>query len=131
MNEVMNRLKYDLRIMNGSIYPADYFEMMGGVGFGGWVMSNQSVGILRSFIKSLIAVLLGCFRLTVKQAMDEFHLLASALFSGNPDDSINPSINAENLRKFVERLLERRNLPIDIELDDQQLQVASCKVSVD
>jgi hypothetical protein len=35
MREAMNRLKYDLGIMTGDIYPADYFEMMGGVGFGG------------------------------------------------------------------------------------------------
>jgi hypothetical protein len=35
MKEVMNRLKYDLGIMTTNIYPADHFEMMGGVGFGG------------------------------------------------------------------------------------------------
>jgi hypothetical protein len=87
-------------------------------------------GILRNVIKSLIAVLLGCFRLTVKQAMDEFHLLASTLFSGDPDGPIDPNINAEKLRIFVEGLLERQGMPIDIELDDQQLQDASCKVSV-
>jgi hypothetical protein len=35
MKEIMNRLKFDLGVTRGDVYPADYFEIMGGVGFGG------------------------------------------------------------------------------------------------
>jgi hypothetical protein len=67
----------------------------------------------------------------VKQAMDEFHILPNALFSGNPDERIDPILNSEKLRKFVEGLLERRNLSTEIEMDDQQLRGSTCKVLVD
>jgi hypothetical protein len=31
----MSRLTNDLSVSEGDIYPADYFDLMGGVGFGG------------------------------------------------------------------------------------------------
>ena len=35
----MNRLASDLQLAENDIYPADYFDLMGGVGFGGYVGS--------------------------------------------------------------------------------------------
>ncbi|PVF96422.1 FabD/lysophospholipase-like protein, partial [Serendipita vermifera] len=111
MSEIMKRLKYDFGFRNGDLYPADYFEMMGGVGFGG-----------------LIAVLLGWFRLTVKQAIDEFHILASALFTGTHTGPLNPTFNTENLKKYVEGVLERRGLPLDVDFDNKRFQSSACKI---
>ena len=35
VKEYMSRLANDLGVSEGGIYPADYFDLMGGVGFGG------------------------------------------------------------------------------------------------
>jgi hypothetical protein len=37
LREYMVRLANDLGIDEGDVYPADYFDLMGGVGFGGYV----------------------------------------------------------------------------------------------
>jgi hypothetical protein len=37
IKEYMVRLANDLKIDEGDVYPADYFDLMGGVGFGGYV----------------------------------------------------------------------------------------------
>jgi hypothetical protein len=36
----MARLAKDLGIDEGDIYPADYFDLMGGAGFGGYVFQD-------------------------------------------------------------------------------------------
>jgi hypothetical protein len=35
LKEYMSRLAADLRVAEEDLYPADYFDLMGGVGFGG------------------------------------------------------------------------------------------------
>lgn len=35
LNEYMNRITLDQNESDGDVYPADYFDLMGGVGFGG------------------------------------------------------------------------------------------------
>jgi hypothetical protein len=35
LKEYMNRLASDLCVSEDDVYPADYFDLMGGVGFGG------------------------------------------------------------------------------------------------
>jgi hypothetical protein len=45
IKEYMNRLANDLKIDEQDVYPADHFDLMGGVGFGGYVFS-----ILRLFL---------------------------------------------------------------------------------
>ena len=36
IQEYMNRLVIDLGVSDDQLYPADYFDLMGGVGFGGY-----------------------------------------------------------------------------------------------
>jgi hypothetical protein len=44
IKEYMARLANDLGIDEGDVYPADYFDLMGGVGFGGYVVSyNETI----------------------------------------------------------------------------------------
>jgi hypothetical protein len=40
IKEYMIRLASDLSIDEGDVYPAEYFDLMGGVGFGGHVFSR-------------------------------------------------------------------------------------------
>jgi hypothetical protein len=42
MKDYMSRLASDLGIDECDVYPADYFDLMGGVGFGGYVEINGS-----------------------------------------------------------------------------------------
>jgi len=37
LKEYMGRLASDLAISEDDVYPADYFDLIGGVGFGGYV----------------------------------------------------------------------------------------------
>jgi hypothetical protein len=40
IKEYMSRLAVELGVTEDELYPADYFDMMGGVGFGGSVYSS-------------------------------------------------------------------------------------------
>jgi hypothetical protein len=37
MNEFLRGVEYDLDLEEGQLCPADYWDLMGGVGFGGYV----------------------------------------------------------------------------------------------
>jgi hypothetical protein len=37
LKECMSRLAHDAGVSEDEVYPADYFDLMGGVGFGGYV----------------------------------------------------------------------------------------------
>ncbi|PVF93217.1 WD40 repeat-like protein [Serendipita vermifera] len=111
MKEVMNRLKFDLGSNDQDLYPADYFDLMGGVGFG-----------------AFNALLLGCFRLTVKQAIDELFNLVDIVFPEIYEERSSMVDNSKRLKDAIEYLLERRQLPLDIPLHDTRLQPVSCKV---
>jgi hypothetical protein len=37
LKECMSRLANDLGVLEDEVYPADYFDLMGGVGFGGYI----------------------------------------------------------------------------------------------
>ena len=39
IQEIMNRLADDLEVDRENVYPADYFDLMAGVGFGGYDIS--------------------------------------------------------------------------------------------
>lgn len=39
LKEFMGRMASDLQISEDDVYPADYFDLMGGVGLGGYVNS--------------------------------------------------------------------------------------------
>jgi hypothetical protein len=41
VKEYMSKLATDLGVEQDSLYPADYFDLMGGVGFGGCIFSSD------------------------------------------------------------------------------------------
>jgi hypothetical protein len=43
MREIMNRLRFDLGNNEQEVYPADYFDLMGGVGFGAYVEARANL----------------------------------------------------------------------------------------
>jgi hypothetical protein len=45
MREIMNRLRFDLGNNEQEICPADYFDLMGGVGFGAYVEAKAKLPV--------------------------------------------------------------------------------------
>jgi len=60
----MNRMAFDLNIDTEDLYPANYFDLMGGVGFGGYVPGSATV-LNPLTIYRLAAVMLWMLRMSV------------------------------------------------------------------
>ncbi|PVG04255.1 FabD/lysophospholipase-like protein [Serendipita vermifera] len=113
LKEFMARLAFDLGVEVDDVYPADHIDLIGGVGFGG-----------------LSALLLGRLRMHVDEAMDELAAIGNAVFPNGLDEIASPEFNTSRLRNAIEDLLRRRNLPIDMRLNDRNDPNMRCKVVV-
>ncbi|KIM30293.1 hypothetical protein M408DRAFT_296513 [Serendipita vermifera MAFF 305830] len=113
LKEQMRRLASDLHAGEDEIYPADYFDLMGGVGFGGFS-----------------ALLLGCLRLSIEEAMEELAQIGAASFTQKVDEIITPESNMARLKEAVEDMLRHYKYPLDIRLKDQRFRNGRCKVVV-
>jgi hypothetical protein len=100
LDELMIRLAVESNVEVDELYPADYFNLMGGVGFGG-----------------LVALLLGRLRMTTTQAMEELATIGTETFTGG-DDMVSPEVNMARLRKAIENMLERHDHSVGIKLRD-------------
>ncbi|KIM29976.1 hypothetical protein M408DRAFT_99729 [Serendipita vermifera MAFF 305830] len=96
-----------------SIYPADYFDLMGGVGFGG-----------------LAAFALGYLRMTIDEAIDALLTIASSVFPYDPSANATPEENMETLRAAVESMLEAKGVPTDTKIQDKGQSSTKCKVAI-
>jgi hypothetical protein len=100
LDEFMLRLAFKLDVEVDELRPADYFDLMGGVGFGG-----------------LVALLLGRLRMTTSQAMEELATIGTETFPrGN--DVVTPDVNMGRLQQAIESMLERHGHSVDIKLRD-------------
>ncbi|PVF92101.1 hypothetical protein CPB86DRAFT_769840 [Serendipita vermifera] len=107
----MRRVEYDLDAEQDTLYPADYFDLMGGVGFGG-----------------LAALLLGRLHLTPDEALAELVTIGQAIFLDKSLDTITPKEYLMRLRLSIERVLVRRQIPVNIRLYEEESMNRSCKV---
>jgi hypothetical protein len=123
----MVRLASDLGIDEGDIYPADYFDLMGGVGFGGYVVSYTETISHRLY--SLVAILLGHLRMNVDEAIEALLHVALAIFPGDPTKT-DPETRTGRLRESVENLLQTRGIPLDRKMQEKGEEPAGCKVYV-
>lgn len=112
LDEFMIRLAFelDVDVDMDEIRPADYFDLMGGVGFGG-----------------LVALLLGRLRLTTSQAMEELATIGADTFP-DLDEIVTPEVNSARLRKAAVSVLDRCGHPVDMKLRDSSGN--RCKVCV-
>jgi hypothetical protein len=108
LDEFMLRLAFKPDAEIDELRPADYFDLMGGVGFGGFV-----------------ALLLGRLRMTTSQAMEELATIGAETFS-KCDDIVTPDVNMARLRQAIESMLERHGHSVDIKLRDSS--DARCKM---
>ncbi|KIM24406.1 hypothetical protein M408DRAFT_47389, partial [Serendipita vermifera MAFF 305830] len=94
LKEQMSRLASDLQVAEDEVYPADYFDLMGGVGFGG-----------------LVAIMLGFLRMNVNEAIDGLLDVTSCVFPDDSSDVIDREANTNNLRGAIEDILKTKILP--------------------
>ena len=124
----MNRLAHDMRVSEDEVYPADYFELMGGVGFGGCVCRIRSPPVFL-YGRRLAVVALGLLGMNVDQTIDTVITLASAVFPEDSQEAIERSERSRNLKAAVEDMLQARNISIAAKMYDPN-RPSKCKVLV-
>jgi hypothetical protein len=123
----MARLANDLGINEGDVYPADYFDLMGGVGFGGCVV--LFIETISYHPYRMVAILLGHLRMNVDEAIEALLDVALTIFPGDPPNS-NPEARTRQLRESVERLLQTKGVPLDQKMQEKGEGPIGCKVYV-
>jgi hypothetical protein len=72
--------------------------------------------------------MLGSLRLTIQDAMKELHTLGTRITVGMPESIIEPEKRVMLLKQGIEEMLERRDVPKEISLQDSRLSSSTCKV---
>lgn len=111
LKEQTSRLASDLKMPEHDIYPADYFDLMGGVGFGG-----------------LVAVMLGLLRMNITEAIEAYLSITSAVFSEVSFENVDRDINTKRLRGAIESMLQSRNILLDAKMNEGPFDQRKCKV---
>ena len=130
VKEYMNRIVVDTGVDEDDIYPADYYDLMGGVGFGGCVWNFSLSSLDSDRIRRLAAIMLGHLRMNVNQAIDALLTIASTIFPGEPKEQHGLKLNAQNLKEAVENMLLVAEVPLDTKMNDQRRPCGNCKVYV-
>jgi hypothetical protein len=125
MNEFLRGVEYDLDLEEGKLCPADYWDLMGGVGFGGYVLQQQPNLNLFHCIR-LSALLLGRLRMSVEEALEELATIGSTIFP-KEGEITTPEANLAVLRETLEDMLRRHHFPADVKLNDRAMRT-KCKV---
>ncbi|KIM24506.1 hypothetical protein M408DRAFT_53320, partial [Serendipita vermifera MAFF 305830] len=108
LTQLMHRLNYDTRD-DLTKRPCDFFDMIGGVGSGGFI--------------AIILVILG---LTAEEALDEFINLSTNVLD-------KPDVDAETrtvaLKQYIDGLLERHEVDPNIRILDSSHRSTDCKLA--
>jgi len=124
----MVRLANDLGIDEGDVHPADYFDLMGGVGFGGYVVLYIETVSYHLF--RLVAIFLGHLWMNVDEAIDALLNVALAIFPDNPDSGSDQETRTRQLSESVESIIQTRGIPPDQKMQDTREESIGCKVYV-
>ncbi|PVF91981.1 FabD/lysophospholipase-like protein [Serendipita vermifera] len=114
LKEIMSRIAYDEEREPEELLPGDYFDLIGGTGFGAY-----------------ISFMLGTLRMNIDDTIDGLLTLADSLFPQcDPSIARSPDENLEVLRRIIGDMLKQHNLPKDIKLSDPQLCSSKSKVAM-
>ncbi|KIM24403.1 hypothetical protein M408DRAFT_27066 [Serendipita vermifera MAFF 305830] len=113
LKEQMSRLASDLHVGEDEVYPADYYDLMGGVGLGG-----------------LIAIMLGPLRMNVDEAIDGLLDVTSRIFPDASSEVIDREVNTKNLSGAVEDILQAKNISLDTKMKEDARKETRCKVAL-
>ncbi|KIM21454.1 hypothetical protein M408DRAFT_104303 [Serendipita vermifera MAFF 305830] len=100
----MARIAHDFEVDECDVYPADYFDLMGGVGFGG-----------------LASLLLGRLGMDVDQAIETLLKIASAIPSTSAEDQATLEANTRSLLKVVSEAMKDCDITLDVKMYDKSL----------
>jgi hypothetical protein len=64
----------------------------------------------------------------IDEAIDELVTIGNAVFPNGVDEIVSPQSNTSKLRNAIENLLRRKDLPIDMRLNDRSGSDSRCKV---
>ena len=128
IKEYMVRLANDLGINEGDVYPADYFDLIGGVGFGGYVFPNTET--VSHHLFRLVAILLGHLWMNVDEAIEALLKVALAVFPDSPNPEPDQETRTSLLKESVESILQTRGIPPDRKMQDTSEESVGCKVYV-
>ncbi|KIM22765.1 hypothetical protein M408DRAFT_279360 [Serendipita vermifera MAFF 305830] len=113
LKEYMSRLASDLVVAEDDVCPADYFDLIGGVGFGG-----------------LVAFMLGRLRMNVNQAIDELLALTDLLSFDDSNGDIDREKNSNILRESLENMLQTRGITLDTKMTETDSSSENSKVVI-
>jgi hypothetical protein len=128
IKEYMVRLANDLGIDEGDAYPADYFDLMGGVGFGGCVF--EDIETISHYPFRLVAILLGHLWMNVDEAIDALLNVALAVYPNNPHLELDQETRTRQLSESIKTILQTRGIPSDRKMQDRIKESVGCKVYV-
>ncbi|KIM28299.1 hypothetical protein M408DRAFT_24000 [Serendipita vermifera MAFF 305830] len=113
LKEYMDRLASDLRVSEDDVYAADYFDLIGGVGFGG-----------------LAAFVLGHLRMNMNQPIDTLLAVTALLSFDNSDEDTIREDTSTTLKEFLERMLHARGITPDANMNDINFTSKRTKVAL-
>jgi hypothetical protein len=124
----MARLANDRGVDEGDVYPADYFDLMGGIGFGGCVVICARI-VSHSLFR-LVTICLGHLRMNVDEAIEALQYVALAVFPDNSMPEPDPETRTIRLGESVKGILQARGIPPDRKMQDTDEDFIGCKVYV-
>ncbi|PVF93157.1 hypothetical protein CPB86DRAFT_877372 [Serendipita vermifera] len=114
LKEIMSRIAYDEEREPEELLPGDYFDFIGGTGFGAY-----------------ISFMLGILRMNIDDTIDGLLALADSLFPQcDPSIARSPDENLEVVKRVLVDMLKRHGLPRDVKLSDPQLRSSKSKVVI-
>jgi hypothetical protein len=72
--------------------------------------------------------MLGYLRMNVEEAIDALINVATAVFSEESQDAINPNSNSKNLKNTIEEMLQTREIPAHFKMYERDRPQTRCKV---
>ncbi|PVF92936.1 hypothetical protein CPB86DRAFT_809169 [Serendipita vermifera] len=114
LKEIMSGIAYDQRKDLEDVIPGDYFDFIGGTGFGAY-----------------IAVMLGILRMNLDDIIDGLLALADSLFSQDvPETPQTPAMYLQTVKDAITDMLQRHGIDPDIKLNDERLRSSRSKVGI-
>ncbi|KIM25845.1 hypothetical protein M408DRAFT_73758 [Serendipita vermifera MAFF 305830] len=110
---------------DGPRLPCDHFDLIGGSGTGGLVFVSYALLRKTLILFSLIAILLGKLCMSVEEASEEFCKVIEQVYNS---DGLTASERTASLRKCIEDIMKRKQLPIDLQLLAKQAGAGACFV---
>jgi hypothetical protein len=79
-------------------------------------------------VDSLVSIMLGHLRMNVDEAIDALINVATAVFSEESQDAIDPAANSKQLKEAIEEMLQTKGIPVNYKMYERDRPKTRCKV---